>query len=394
MKLIKNIFILLIMIILPASLFAADFGLVANLFTGLGNSDAGDGSELKPIELKADILPRLSLLVGDNSDLFISAGLKFITEEGEFNIVPELLRTELTLRFGNSGFKFGRMNYSDPLSFIASGLFDGLQFYNKSSAGKFIVGAWYTGFIYRKNNEITMTANDDTIFFTSFSFDDFANTYFGPKRAFAALEWDHPSIGEILSLKISAIGQMDLNENDQYHNQYFIFKAGIPVKSMIFELGGAMEFSQSGGNFNMAYAGDLGFTWMLPTSIVSRLSLNGRIAGWKTDDLFNAFMPITTKYYGSIIKQKMTGLTVINLDYLARLGDPIGMNLTASCFIRDDNGTFRGPATELFARFIWSPVSDIQLNFGGGAYLPFLSNSGADDKLQWRAELTATISFI
>ena len=100
----------------------------------------------------------------------------------------------------------------------------------------------------------------------------------------------------------------------------------------------------------------------------------------------------------------MTGLSVINLDYMARLTDAIGMNLTASYFVRNDLGTFKGyPLSagandgyflgpEIFARMIWSPLSDIQFNLGGGAFLPSLGNAGKDEKPQWRAELTAILS--
>jgi hypothetical protein len=383
----KKVLLLLLIIIFPISLSAVDFGLITNVFTGLDNSGtaASETDNINPLELKIDLLPRLSFLIGDNAELFLSAGLSWSPDE---NFVPEILRTEFSIRFGNSGIRAGRITYSDPLSFIVSGLFDGLHFYNNSAAGRFNAGVWYTGLLYKKHNEITMTSSDQELFYKTFTFDDF-DTYFAPKRMFAVLEWDHPSIGEFLHLNIAAIGQMDFNKTDKYHNQFFILKAGIPVRSLLFELGGAFEISQksNGNDFDiaMAYAGDFGLSWMLPTNIVSRLSLTGRIAG-------ENFTPITTKYFGSVIKEKMSGLSVISLDYLIRLSSTLGMNLTASCFIRNDQGTLTGPATELFARLVWSPVSDVQFNLGGGAFLPFLSHTNSDDKLEWRAELSAILA--
>jgi len=387
---IKKVVLLLLVFILPVSLFAVDFGLVTSVFAATDNSRIDKDSKLDPVDFRVDFFPRLSFFTGNNSEMIISAGFSIANEDPNF--VPELLRTEFSARFGNSGIRLGRFNYSDPLSFIASGLFDGLQFYNNSMAGRFGAGVWYTGLQYRKQNEITMTKNDEEIFFTPFDFDNFADTYFAPQRMFAALEWSHPSIGELLSLNITGIGQFDFADKDQYNNQYFILKAGIPVNSLLIELGGALEFSQIDDQLNMSYAGLFGFSWMLPTSFSSRLSLTGRIAGSNTsneDDLFNAFTPITTKYYGNIIKEKMSGLSVISLDYSARLGDTIGMNLNASYFIRDD-GKDLSDVPELFARLIWSPVSDVQFNFGGGA--AFLSQTDGSVKTEWRVELSAVLS--
>jgi hypothetical protein len=386
----KRILLLLMIIILPASLCAVDFGLVTNVFTGLGNSGTSDqeADNINPPEFKFDLLPRLSFLIGDNAEFFFSGGLGFVMEDEDegFKFIPEILRTEFTIRFGDTGIRAGRMIYSDPFSFIVNGLFDGLQVYNNSAIGRFNAGIWYTGLLYKKHNEIIMTPGEQALFDEPFLFDNFVDTYFATKRAFAVLEWNHPSIAELLHLNISVIGQMDLNETE-YHNQYFILKAGIPVKSFLFELGGALEFFQGNNNngFDIAYAGDFGFSWILPSNNISRLSLKGKIAG-------ENFTPVTTKYFGNVLKNKISGLSVVSLDYLTRLGDTFGMNLTVSCFVRDDQGTLRGPATELFTRFVWSPVSDVQFNIGGGVYLPFLSNTSSDDKLEWRAELTAILA--
>ena len=398
-----KVILLLAVFILPFSLSAIDFGLVANVYSAYGDMGAG-GVEAEDdentLEFKADILPRLSFLIGDSAEFFISAGLSLgVSSEAdeEFYYVPELLRTEFNMRFGNYGIKAGRMNYSDPLSFITVGLFDGFQFNLNSDIGKFSIGSWYTGLLYKKNADITMTDNDLTIYSD-------ADTYFAPKRMIAAFEWDHPSIAEILRLNAAVIGQVDLADSDQYHNQYLILKAGVPVKSFLFELGGGVEFSQSNDEFNIGLAGDFGVSWMLPTNIVSRLSLNCKIAGGEVEDSLKAFTPITTRYFGNIYKQKMTGLSIVSLDYSARLGETVGLNVSGIYFVRndlafnsypvnsdiEDDGYFLGP--EIFARVVWSPLSDIQFNLGGGAFLPILGNVGSDEKPQWRVELTAILA--
>jgi len=394
----KSIILVLVIFILPVSLCALDFGLITNVYTGYGSTDTDENL----FEFKADILPRLSFLIGDNADFYLSAGLSLGVDE-DFYYVPELLRTEFNIRFGNAGIKVGRMNYSDPFSFILCGLLDGAQFNLNSAMGKFTVGAWYTGLLYKKNVNINMTDNDFAINSMPIDYNDFFNSYFASKRMIMALEWDHPSIGEALHLNAAAICQIDLADSDQYNNQYFIFKAGIPVNSFLFELGGGLEFSQSDNMSNMAFAGDLGVSWMLPTSIISRLSFNAKIAGGKIDDTFDAFTPVTTKYFGNILKHKMSGLSVLSLDYSARLAETFGLNISALYFVRNDLGTFSGYplasgsegyflGPEVFARMVWSPLSDLQFNLGGGAFLPVLGDAGPGEKIQWRVELTAILA--
>jgi len=387
------------------SLAAYDFGLVVNQNVGYGNNGTDDNK----IDYQADILPRFSGLVGDNGDFFVSAGMT-LGYENDFYYVPEILRTEFSLRFGNFGIRAGRISYSDPLSLIAIGLFDGVQFSHNSTAGSFNIGAMYTGLLYKKNANITMTAIDQEKYDSVLNYSDFYDTYFAPPRFLASLGWEHPSVGEFLRLKTSIIGQFDLADADEkYHSQYIILKAGIPVNSLLFELGGSLELSQAlsadEDSSNIAFAGVFGVYWTLPSSFSSRLSFTGTIAGGKVDDSIGAFVPITTKYYGSIFEQKMSGLSVFDLNYSARLSGAVGTSLSMLYFVRNDLGTFRGYplsadndgyflGAELFARIIWSPVSDLQLNLGGGAFLPSMGNAGPDSNPWWRIELTAILAIL
>jgi hypothetical protein len=147
-------------------------------------------------------------------------------------------------------------------------------------------------------------------------------------------------------------------------------------------LGGSLETAQS-INDNIAFAWDLGVFWTLPSSFDSRLSLTGHFAGGNTGDgTIGAFVPVTGKPYGSILKAKLSGISILDLDYIARLTRTFGTSLTTSFFVRNDRGTYRAYpvnpndntgyflGTELFARLVWSPFSDLQLNLGGGVFLP------------------------
>jgi hypothetical protein len=384
--------------------YSADFGLLVNQNAAVSNQD----SEEAGFEYQANLLPRLFLQLGDSSSLFISAGITLEVKD-EFSIIPELLRTEYTYRSGNWGIRAGRMQYADPLGFIAAGLFDGVSFSFNSRSGSLSAGAWYTGLLYKKNAVITMSAAEQASHDAPVDYGNFSNTYFAPKRLLISLDWEHPSVAELLLLKAALSAQTDLTDGDEkYHSQYLTLKASMPVKSFTFELGGsfsAAEFepAMADKNFNIAFAWDLGVFWTPPTSFTSRLSLTGRFAGGNTDGIVGAFVPLTGKYCGNILRAKLSGISVLGLDYTARLTRTFGASLAASHFVRNDQGTYTAyPAsathtnyflgTELFARLVWSPFSDLQLTLGGGAFLPSLGDVNPDEKAQWRVELTAVFS--
>jgi len=385
-------------------LSAYDFGLVISENDGFGNSVSEDNA----FDFKVDILPRFSTLIGDNGEFIISAGFSIGMENEEFFYIPELLRTEFNMRFGNSGLKVGRFNYSDPLSFIANGLFDGVQYYYNSGAGSFRFGAWYTGFQYKKRANIAMTEDDQTALSTPFEYGDI-DTYFASRRVISSVGWEHPSIGEFLHLNTAFVGQTDLNDVDtKYHSQYVILKAGIPINNFLMEFGGSVELSQTVADenkFNTAFAGEIGLFLLFPSKFNSRLSFTGIITSGETDDAIGAFIPITGNEYGYILKSKISGLSVFSLNYSSKFSNSLGGSFTASYFVRNDLGTFNSyPVTaendgyflgpEASARITWSPASDLQFNLGGGAFFPSLGDAGPKEKVKWRVDLSVILSLL
>jgi len=385
-------------------LSAYDFGLVINENDGVGNII----SENNIFDFKVDILPRFSTLIGDNGEFIISAGFSIGMENGDFFYIPELLRTEFSMRFGNSSLKVGRINFSDPLSFIANGLFDGAQYYYNSGAGSFKFGAWYTGFQYKKRANIAMTEDDQTALNTPFEYGDI-DSYFASRRVISSVGWEHPSIGEFLHLNTAFVGQTDLNDVDtKYHSQYVILKAGIPINNFLMEFGGSVELSQTVADenkFNMAFAGEVGLFLLFPSKFNGRLSFTGTIASGKVNDLIGAFIPITGNEYGYILKSKIPGLSVFSLNYSSKFSNSLGGSFTASYFVRNDLGTFKsypviegnkgyflGP--EASARITWSPASDLQFNLGGGAFFPSLGDAEPKEKIKWRVDLSVIMSLL
>jgi len=232
--------LLLLILMLPCFLGAADFGILLNQYGELGSYAEDEFF----YEYNASIIPRLSFLIGDTGSFFTSVSMT-IGYRDEFFYYPELLRTELSFNFGQIGIRAGRFTHSDPLSNIATGLFDGLRFTHTSPAGRFGIGAWYTGFLYKKNVNITMTEGDQVLYAAPLDYGDFLNTYFAPRRLIASLDWEHPSLGELVRLNTAIIGQIDFTKAEgKYHNQYFAIKLGVPVNRFLFEMGGSLEVAQ------------------------------------------------------------------------------------------------------------------------------------------------------
>ena len=129
--------------------------------------------------------------------------------------MPELLRTEFLLKelgLFNLGteLRIGRQYYSDPLGYIADGLFDGLRLTLRTGSGSFSAGAWYTGLLYKKRAIIEMTAEEQVSYSKAVDYGDFMGTYFAPRRIVSALDWEHPSLAGLLNTRFSLLGQFDI----------------------------------------------------------------------------------------------------------------------------------------------------------------------------------------
>ena len=391
MKKLFKLFLCISMVFSCVSLWAFDFGLILDQSPAL----SGTGKDTA-FEYEAILIPRFSALLGDKGNIYVSAGLDFKSDP--LNAVPELLRTEFSWRFGNSDLKIGRIQYTDPLGFIADGLFDGLHYSLDTAAGSFSAGAWYTGLLYKRRAYITMTSKEKESYYTPLSYSDFANTYFAGKRLVAALGWEHPGLKEILRVKFALLGQVDLDGTD-LHSQYAAGKASLPLGNFIFDLGATLELVENSSDFGIGLAGELGITWLLPTKLEDRLLFLGRFSsGVLEDSSITAFLPITTSNQGSVLREKLSGLSMLSLDYLARFHRTFSAGISSSYFILSDKGTFTRLGNdgyflgnEFYGRLMWSPVSDIQVNFGGGVFLPRLGNAAPDADMPWRIDLNVIL---
>ena len=388
----------------PLTVNAQDFGLILNqrfnTSGGRGNTD---------IDYEAALVPRFSLLIGDYGDFFVSASLKAAYEDG-WRFVPELLRTEFSWISGNSDFRLGRIMFSDPMGITAVGLFDGVLFSRHTMQGSFAAGLWYTGLLYRNRANIAMTEDDVAALNEELDWSRFSETYFASRRLMAALRWEHPSLAELIGLRTALIAQFDLNGRDSsHHSQYLIAHAVLPLGRFIFELGGAMGVAQvsNGGSSDMqvSFAGDAGMHWTPPAAFHSMVSFTGRFSSGRAESgPVSAFAPITALSHGEILQAEIPGLSLLRLGYAARLHRTFSAGLSATYFIRSDTVTYlayplNGASSndhflgaEFFCRIIWSPVSDMTLSLGAGAFLPSLGNVASDANALWRIEMALTLA--
>jgi hypothetical protein len=394
----RNILLFLFMLTnFTLSLWAKDFGFVLDQNAGYSGSDINS-----EFDYSGALIPWFSLPAGGKGNIYLSASVMADFKNNVIKIIPELLKTEFTWSFNNGEFTFGRMRYADPLGFIASGLFDGAGVSFDLGGGTFSVGTWYTGLQYKERARITMTQAEHESYYADFNFNYFSDTYFAPRRVVSAFGWEHQGLAEIIQLKLAVINQFDLAKEDKLNSQYAAVKLSVPLNPFVFDIGGCLELIESSDEINLALAGTFGVSWMLPSA---KLSLSGHYSsGAAQDGSIKAFLPLSTVYQGEILKAKLSGLSVFSLDYLGRFHKTFSAGLTASCFLLNDLGTYNGYpvstgsvdgyflGTELFARLSWNPVSDIQINFGGGTFMPSLGNAVKDAAALRRVEINVILA--
>jgi hypothetical protein len=85
---------------------------------------------------------------------------------------------------------------------------------------------------------------------------------------------------------------------------------------------------------------------------------------------------------------------MISLNYTAELRRIFTVGLTSSYFALSDFNNTSGNllGAEFFGAFYWSPLPDISVNLGGGAFLPSLGNAAPNGKNLWRVELNLVLS--
>lgn len=396
----RLLFLFFLAVFLPLSTPALDWGLITDHTVTLEGVD----NAVNDVRYQALLVPWLSALVGKSGDLYISAAFNAVLENKEWTLIPELYQTTFSWDFGNGELRLGRMPFSDPLGLIISGFFDGVSCGLDTSAGTFSLGAWYTGLLYKKTANINITEEDIDSYYETLSYNKFSETYFASRRLAYALGWEHPGIAEIVRLKLAVLGQADLNGRDtKFHSEYLAARAGLPLGDyFVLDLGGALGLAEAADEFRTSLAAELGVSCYLPTALQDRLKFTGIFSGGLAGGIY-PFIPITTQAQGDILKAKISGLSLLCLDYTARVHQSFSFSVSSIYFVLSDLGTYQGwpgkkdgyfLGNEFFGKLIWSPVSDFQLNLGGGLFIPSMGNADPNAGLKWKVELNAVLAIL
>ncbi|GHV69704.1 hypothetical protein AGMMS49928_13160 [Spirochaetia bacterium] len=396
MKLYRIPALALFFCIFVPTVFSADLGLLLDQTPEAGNS-AGDPA----FSYTGKLIPWVSAALREDLDFYVSAGLTAKLTDSDWTFFPELIRASLRFRFGGSQLEAGRIHYADPFGFIAAGMFDGLSFETGLGTGIFSLGAYYTGFLYKKTANIAITTKELIDHNSPLDWEDFGGTYFSPRRVLAQVSYTDSLWGR-LRLKLALLGQFDVSgEENLYHSQYLAARFSFPWKFFIFEGGGVMELIEAAETEpKTAFAGELGLFLMPPGGITDRIYLGGRwSSGKQENDSVTAFMPLTTVSQGKILKASFSGLASIAAGYNARLHQKLALEVEGRYFLRTDLGTYtvwpvRDPdsyllGAEVYTQFTYSPVSDLRLNLGGGAFIPAPEHNS---DVRWQIQLNALLA--
>jgi hypothetical protein len=388
-----------------ASAGALDFGLaISQEVKAVDENSAGDADFFyTPVAS-----PWISA-VGKNLSFYFSGSAGFAFEKDAWRtplVLPELTRTEFTwVVFPALSFTLGRQHFADPSGLAASGLFDGLSAAFSAGKSRFSVGAWYTGLLYKDTADIVMTSRDLAESVKPFALD---GSYFASRRVLASLQWENPGLTPASSLAVGILGQADLNDDAEgrFHSQYLSarwglrFSGGFSVEALA-ALGAGEQESR---DLSLFFAAALGLGWTPPASVDNTLRLRALYSSPRVNDQVIAFAPINSLPQGQIFGPALGGVSVIKLAYTLRPLSVLSLGAEGSYFIRVDTVSFqdtRDPlkeegyflGAEAFGTVLWTPLPDIALSLGGGAFFPRLGNAFVQDtETRWKAIVKLILS--
>ncbi|MDR2160020.1 MAG: hypothetical protein LBP23_08145 [Treponema sp.] len=390
---------------------ALDFGLALNQELRTSNETADAAFFCGPA-----LNPWVSGPLGDAFHLHLSGKISFEysgVPEGESAwrepaALPELERSELIWLVSPSlSLGLGRRRLQDPAGLAASGLFDGLGAAFSAGGSRFSAGFWYTGLLYKNAADIVMTDRDREEYLKPPALD---GTYFASRRVLVSFEWENPGLGPRSSLALGALGQFDVNGGDErLHSQYLSARYGLRLSA-----GAGLEAAAvlgageaGGGDAGVFFAGLLGWNQALPGGPDDRVSVRVLYSSPSNGERLFAFTPVNSLPQGRVFSPALSGLSSVRAAYGLRPRPVLFLEAEFSWFIRTDTVSFqdgREPERlkgegynlggEFFCTARWTPLPDLALDLGGGAFFPGPGDAFEPEAgIRWKAVLELVLSF-
>jgi hypothetical protein len=380
---------------------ALDFGLVFSPEGEYVSGTAGEG-----LDFTGSLTPWFSAALGEHTSLYLSGKLSFEYENQTWAkpFLAELDRTELSYRPVQRAYlSLGRQRVRDGGGMIFSGLFDGLSGGFGLGGARFSLGAFYTGFLYKKTAEIVITAGDREQYRAALDYGN-PDSYFASRRVLVSSGVEFPGLGSRLSLALEGLAQFDVNGGRAYHSQYLEAALGIEAAEFLrFAVTGIGAVGEEAGeDVRGQFAAALGADWDVPGALRDMVQAELRWGSGEVNSRIGAFRPVNGMSQGEIFSAALGGLMKARLSYTARPGEVFSFSLGAACFWRTDRETFidseleggskeRYLGTEASCSLIWAVQSALRVTAGGGAFFP----GGAftkDAKIRWKVNGGVTVS--
>jgi hypothetical protein len=380
---------------------AADFGLALS-----GEWKNVPDAKGTGFSLTGNITPWFSAAPGGKISLYISGKAAFEYKNGQNGEAAgpplfELERTELNYRPVPTVYlTLGRQRYQDSGGMIAAGFFDGLS----GSAGlgrvRLSLGALYTGFLYKETAKILMTAQDREQYLEPLNYGS-PETYFASRRILLPLDLEFSDLASRLSLALTLLAQIDVNDAPALDTQYlearFGFDAADTLRFAVTGIGGMAE--SEGTELQTQVAAAFTANWSLPGRLADMLSAELRWGSGAVNDAIIPFIPVSSIAQGTVFTPALPGLMNLRAVYTARPHRTLSFAGEAVAFWRTDVETFKDRdldgaskdrflGTEMYGSLIWAFQSALRVTAGGGVFFPggaFIKDAG----LRW--EITAGI---
>jgi hypothetical protein len=136
------------------------------------------------------------------------------------------------------------------------------------------------------------------------------------------------------------------------------------------------------------------------------LSLRFLYSSPAANDRLGAFVPLNYLPQGRVFEPGIGGLSAIRGAYALRPFPLLALELEASYFIRTDTQFFadqepdklQGDGAclggEVYGTAAWTPLPDLALSFGGGAFFPGLGDAfDGETEIRWKTVLGLILSF-